>query len=213
MGLNHVTRGGEPLTFPLSPTVTLTKVSVGPGDNDAYLLQAGDDLLLVDARTGRLHEGDRLAILADVQGQLGEFANLVGDLVQLSRDDGEATPEPLDFRHVVTAALERARRRGSGLDFDVELDPCYVVGVSDALERAVTNLLDNAVKYTDHGGLTLRCRADADGVGFEVEDTGVGIAPEHLHDIFASSSRSGAPVGVPTARASASRSAVTSRAA
>ena len=48
-GLHHVTRGGEPLTFALSPTVTATKVSVGPGDNNAYLLTDGDAVLLVDA--------------------------------------------------------------------------------------------------------------------------------------------------------------------
>ncbi len=48
-GLHHVTRGGAPLTLALSPTVTLTKVSVGPGDNDAYLLEGAGGLLLVDA--------------------------------------------------------------------------------------------------------------------------------------------------------------------
>jgi glyoxylase-like metal-dependent hydrolase (beta-lactamase superfamily II) len=48
-GLHHVSRGGEPLTFDLSPTVTATKVSVGPGDNDAYLLTDGGGVLLVDA--------------------------------------------------------------------------------------------------------------------------------------------------------------------
>ncbi|HEY0240544.1 MAG TPA: MBL fold metallo-hydrolase, partial [Friedmanniella sp.] len=42
-------RGGEPLTLALSPTVTLTKVSVGPNDNNAYLLEGGGALLLVDA--------------------------------------------------------------------------------------------------------------------------------------------------------------------
>ena len=47
-GLHHVTRGGEPLTLALSPTVTVTKISVGPNDNNAYLL-AGDAVLLVDA--------------------------------------------------------------------------------------------------------------------------------------------------------------------
>lgn len=47
-GPHHVSRGGEPLTFALSPTVTATKVSVGPGDNNAYLL-AGPGLVLVDA--------------------------------------------------------------------------------------------------------------------------------------------------------------------
>jgi glyoxylase-like metal-dependent hydrolase (beta-lactamase superfamily II) len=48
-GLNHVSRGSAPLTLTLSPTVTLTKVSVGPGDNNSYLLEAADALLLIDA--------------------------------------------------------------------------------------------------------------------------------------------------------------------
>ena len=47
-GLHHVTRGGEPLTIALSPTANVVKVSVGPGDNNAYLL-AGTGLVLVDA--------------------------------------------------------------------------------------------------------------------------------------------------------------------
>lgn len=45
---HHVTRGGEPLTFALSPTVSATKISVGPNDNNAYLL-AGGGLVLIDA--------------------------------------------------------------------------------------------------------------------------------------------------------------------
>lgn len=60
-GTHHVTRGGKPLTFALSPTVTATKVSVGPGDNNAYLL-AGDGLLLVDA-------ADDAATLLEVLGE------------------------------------------------------------------------------------------------------------------------------------------------
>ena len=48
-GLNHVSRGSAPLTLALSPAVTLTKVSVGPGDNNCYLLESADGLLLVDA--------------------------------------------------------------------------------------------------------------------------------------------------------------------
>ena len=61
-GLHHVTRGGTPLTLALSPTVTLTKVSVGPGDNNAYVLDDGGPLLLVDA-------ADDAATLVDVLGE------------------------------------------------------------------------------------------------------------------------------------------------
>jgi two-component system sensor histidine kinase MprB len=144
-------------------------------------LRTNVDLLLMDARTGMLREGDRLTILTDVQGQLSEFAKLIGDLVQLARDDGEATPEALDFRDVVTSALERARRRGPGLQFDVELDPFYVVGVSDALERAVTNLLDNAVKWSPPAGTI---RVQLEGNRLRVADEGPGIAEEDLPRVF-----------------------------
>ncbi|WP_375432034.1 MBL fold metallo-hydrolase [uncultured Friedmanniella sp.] len=48
-GLNHVDAGGEPLTLSLSATLTVTKLSVGPMDNNAYLLPSGDASLLVDA--------------------------------------------------------------------------------------------------------------------------------------------------------------------
>ena len=48
-GLHHVTPGGEPLTLPLSAGLTLTKVSVGPMDNNAYLLRTATGSLLVDA--------------------------------------------------------------------------------------------------------------------------------------------------------------------
>lgn len=48
-GLNHVEPGGEPLVLPLGPTLTLTKLSVGPMDNNAYLLVTPEAALLVDA--------------------------------------------------------------------------------------------------------------------------------------------------------------------
>lgn len=55
-GLNHVEPGGEPLTSSLGPTLTLTKLSVGPMDNNAYLLRTEGAALLVDAAA----DADRL---------------------------------------------------------------------------------------------------------------------------------------------------------
>src|SRR4051812_4762352 len=55
-GLNHVEPGADPLTLPLSDTVTLPKLSVGPMDNNAYLLRAGAASLLIDAAA----DADRL---------------------------------------------------------------------------------------------------------------------------------------------------------
>ena len=63
LGLNHVEPGGALLLVPLSGSVTMIKVSVGPGDNNAYILQrSGGDTLLIDAA----NDDDRLLkIIAD----------------------------------------------------------------------------------------------------------------------------------------------------
>ena len=144
-------------------------------------LRTNIDLLSADASTGMLSQQDRIAIMADVNAQLIEFTTLIGDLVQLARDETAAKPEPLDFRDVVNAAIDRVRRRGHGLLFDVELDPFYVVGDSDTLERAITNLLDNAVKWSPPGG-TIRVQLEGDRL--RVADQGPGIADEDLPHVF-----------------------------
>ncbi|HEY5822450.1 MAG TPA: HAMP domain-containing sensor histidine kinase [Propionibacteriaceae bacterium] len=144
-------------------------------------LRTNIELLAVDAKTGMLKPDDRADILNDVSAQMIEFTALIGDLVQLARDDTSARPEFLDFRDVVNSALERVRRRGHGMVFDVELDPFYVVGESDSLERAVTNLLDNAVKWSPPGG-TIRVQLEGDRL--RVADQGPGIAEADLPHVF-----------------------------
>ena len=144
-------------------------------------LRTNIDLLAADARSGMLSESDRIAIMNDVNAQLVEFTSLIGDLVALARDETFATPEPLDFRDVVNAALDRVRRRAFGLHFDVELNPFYVIGDSDMLERAVTNLLDNAVKWSPPGG-TVRVQLEGDRL--RVADEGPGIAEADLPFVF-----------------------------
>ena len=81
----------------------------------------------------------------------------------------------------VNSALDRVRRRAHGLVFDVELNPFYVIGDSDTLERAVTNLLDNAVKWSPRGG-TIRVQLEGDRL--RVADQGPGIAEADMPFIF-----------------------------
>src|SRR4030095_13975680 len=68
-----------------------------------------------------------------------------------------------------------------GLLFDIELNPFYVVGDSDSLERAITNLLDNAVKWSPPGG-TIRVQLEGDRL--RVADQGPGIAEGDMPFIF-----------------------------
>jgi two-component system sensor histidine kinase MprB len=140
------------------------------------------ELLVADERSGMLPPGARGEILRDIAAQLGEFTQLIGDLVHLSREDTvQPHPEPIDLRDVVDNALIRARRRGPGLVFDVVLEPLYLVGEPDSLERAITNLLDNAVKFSPAGGtITVSLVGDR----LRIADQGPGIADEDLPHVF-----------------------------
>ena len=140
------------------------------------------ELLVADVRQHMLPEGARSEILRDVAAQLGEFTQLVGDLVQLSREEGvQPAPEPVDLRDIINSALDRVKRRGPGITWDVTLEPLYLTGEPDALERAFTNLLDNAVKFSPPGGtITVELIGDR----FRVADEGPGIAEDDLPHVF-----------------------------
>ncbi|SEP78619.1 sensor histidine kinase [Microlunatus flavus] len=139
------------------------------------------DLLSSDLRNGYLSDTQKSQILGDVRAQLGELTGLVGDLVQLSRDDSAGSFKPTDLRTVVQAAVERVRRRGSDRVFDVSLDEFHVIGDPDGLERTVTNLLDNAVKWSPSGS-TIRVRLE--GNRLRVADSGPGIPEADLPYVF-----------------------------
>jgi two-component system sensor histidine kinase MprB len=143
-----------------------------------------DLLLQADAGAG-LDASARAELLEDVRAQIEEMSTLVGDLVELARDEPLRTVvEQIDLADVVDRAVARARRRGTGLTFDVELEPWWVTGESASLERAVTNLLDNAVKWSPPEG-TVRIRLNHGTL--TVDDEGPGIAPgdrEHVFERF-----------------------------
>ncbi len=125
---------------------------------------------------------DRAVLLADARAQVEELSGLVADLVELARDDPPPqSAEEVDLAAVVERAVERVRRRGSGVRFDVEITPWIVVGEATALERAVTNLLDNAVKWSPpEGQVEVRLREGR----LTVADEGPGIADVDLPHVF-----------------------------
>ena len=115
----------------------------------------------------------RLELLDDVRGQIEELSALVGDLVELARDEPTTrVVAEVDLAEVVERAVTRVRRRAHGVSFDVALDAWPVVGDASGLERAVTNLLDNAAKWSPADGtVTVRL---TDGV-LTVDDEGTGV--------------------------------------
>jgi two-component system sensor histidine kinase MprB len=129
-----------------------------------------------------LSEEQRHEIMGDVRAQLEELTTLVGDLVELARDEPMSRdPAPLDLADVVRHAVDRVRLRAQDARIDVDLAPWMVIGEPQLLERAVTNLLDNAAKWSPPEG-EIRVRL-ADGV-LTVADEGEGINADDLPHIF-----------------------------
>jgi two-component system, OmpR family, sensor histidine kinase MprB len=118
---------------------------------------------------------------AAVRG-IEELSTLVRDLVQAARDGRSVDArEPLALDELVAAAIERAQHRAPELRFDARLEPHRLVGARSRLERAVDNVLDNAIKWSPPGG-TVDIRL-ADGT-LTVRDHGPGVAEADLPHVF-----------------------------
>ncbi|WP_240938006.1 HAMP domain-containing sensor histidine kinase [Nocardioides sp. JQ2195] len=145
-------------------------------------LRTNLDLLLQADQAGGMPAEARAELLDDVGAQIEEMTTLIGDLVELGRDEhAPHQVELVDLKEVLDRAISRVRRRASSIDFDVEAHDWWVTGESAALERAVMNLLDNAAKWSPADGtVTVRL---VDGV-LTVCDEGPGIAEVDLPYVF-----------------------------
>lgn len=137
----------------------------------------------------------RSELLDDVRAQMGELTTLIGDLVELARDEPIApVVEAVELHEVVERALARVRRRKPSVSYAVHLEPWWVVGEANTLERAVTNLLDNAAKWSpDDGKVTVSL---IDGA-LTVDDQGPGISDTDLPHVFDRFYRSPESRGMP----------------
>jgi two-component system sensor histidine kinase MprB len=148
-------------------------------------LRTNIELLSRSEETGRpIPADDRKALLASVKAQMTELASLIGDLQELSRSDSGQNGGRLqivDFQETVEAALRRARLRGPELTITSDLQPWYVRSEPSSLERAIVNILDNAVKFSPEGG-TIEVTLDS-GV-LTVRDHGPGIPADELPHVF-----------------------------
>ena len=135
-------------------------------------------------------EQERQNALSVAAKHTERLANIVDQLVDLSRmEEKKLRLRPTDVKQLIENATEiyQTKAKQKGVDFRMELGS-GLQGLSvdpKALETIVVNLLDNAVKFTPSGGsVTLRARIEGDCLFIEVEDTGLGIAPQELQRIF-----------------------------
>lgn len=140
------------------------------------------ELLAQADRQGGLTREQRDELLADATAQVSELSTLVGDLVELARDEPvQRPPEPVDLAALVDRAVERVKRRTLGVTFDVATNSWWVMGEAAILERAVTNLLDNAAKWSPPDGTVT---VTLENGSLTVEDAGPGIGKSDLPMIF-----------------------------
>ncbi|MCU1400661.1 MAG: ATP-binding region, ATPase domain protein, partial [Acidimicrobiales bacterium] len=128
---------------------------------------------------------DHAALLTDLREQMEEFSELVGDLDALARRPGTENPgdhEPVRLTTVVANAVRRADRRAGSVSIVVrEHQPGVVLGDAAMLERAVMNVLDNAVKWSPPSATV---EVDVVGTALTVADNGPGIDAADVSHVF-----------------------------
>ncbi|MFO8072384.1 MAG: HAMP domain-containing sensor histidine kinase [Polyangia bacterium] len=149
---------------------------------------------LLDGEHGELQESQRddIAIVnqasARLKGMLGEIA----DFSELVDGRMELDGEPVEIAAVAREVVETARGQvgKKRLELRVEIGagdeaPPAVPGNRDRLWQVLTNLVGNAIKFTEQGGVTVGVRRDeGGGARVDVEDTGVGISRSDLSSVF-----------------------------
>lgn len=127
------------------------------------------------------------------------LASLVNDILTLSKmDEAEKTDgvlgacEPVDLTLTASSVVDRLASRAADADVSLKLvcesdEALLALGMPKLVDQIVFNLCDNAIRYNrPQGTVTVRCGKSRDGRPFvSVADTGIGIAPENLQNVFA----------------------------
>jgi signal transduction histidine kinase len=150
-------------------------------------------------------------VLRTVHEEIERLTRLVEGLDQLARDEGgedAVRTDSLDLSGMVRRALELASpeltQRDIQVAFDDPMDLPPLHGDPDAIGQVISNLVQNAARYTDDGGrITVRLAVEGDGVRCTIENSGVGIPPdelaliwERLHRVDRSRARSSGGAGI-----------------
>jgi two-component system phosphate regulon sensor histidine kinase PhoR len=125
-----------------------------------------------------------------LQKNANGLAILVDDLLTLSRAESAESalsPSACDVIEIANEVVEQFELKANYKKLDLELEaPATLMVVGDrlALRRVLSNLVENALTYTDNGSVVVRLSDGDDAWSIEVEDTGPGIDAEHLPQLF-----------------------------
>jgi two-component system, OmpR family, sensor histidine kinase TctE len=149
-------------------------------------LQTQLDLALTERDPQALQER-----LQKVSAGVQRASHLVHQLLQLARSEADVPMQKLDAAQLARSIAQDAAPAAiaAGVDFGFEHEtegaPLMIQGNPLLLREAITNLIDNAVRYAGRGAtITLRARREGNKVCLEVEDNGPGLPPEELSKVF-----------------------------
>ncbi|MEM7346547.1 MAG: ATP-binding protein, partial [Chloroflexota bacterium] len=141
-----------------------------------------------------LDEAKKQDMIGTIQRQTFLLERLVENILQLSRLDSgmlQLEQEPINLTnlsHQISTELEPlAREKGLRLNFNYSEQGVTILGDNDQIERVVRNLVDNAIKYTPSGEITVAVSLSDDEMPqavFSVTDTGLGLSPEQIARLF-----------------------------
>jgi PAS domain S-box-containing protein len=150
----------------------------------------GYQSLLADGVTGPVSDSQRRQ-LERIGTSAHHLLSLIDEVLTLSRVEAgkeSVHADPVDVAVVLdeAASIIEPLAKQKNLEFVVTgpATPITIETDSGKLRQAILNLLSNAVKFTGRGRITLRASAAGDAVEFEVRDTGIGIAAQHLERVF-----------------------------
>ena len=142
---------------------------------------------------GALRDPEKgMRFLATISKHVDQLTNLVNDLLELSRLEGSPElprPASLDVsalvRRVTDLLLPAAQKKSQTLRVDAPAHVPRILGNQDYVDRAIANLVDNAIKYTqERGTISVSVGTENGDVFVEVADNGLGIPPDDLPRIF-----------------------------
>jgi signal transduction histidine kinase/CheY-like chemotaxis protein len=118
-----------------------------------------------------------------------ELINDILDLAKVEAGKMQLHAEPFDPAEILrdVARLFRAGAADKGLELRVEAPPAApapVLGDALRIRQILANLTGNAVKFTEHGSVTLRLKVDANRLRYEIQDTGIGMAESEIPSLF-----------------------------
>lgn len=139
--------------------------------------------------TGLVKDEDKLKFIGTIRKEAARLVTLINDIIRLSQLDEktEVALEEIELKEVAdeVADVLASSANKKNVSFNIEGEPCTVLGVRRYIYEIIYNLCDNAIQYNVDGGkVTVKLSKEAERVKISVIDTGIGISPEHQRRIF-----------------------------